>query len=1418
VTAESFDLCTCIPVRASLFRVAPDDHLLAVVVHHIAADGVSTAPLARDLMTAYTARAAGETPSWRPLPVQYADFTLWQRAALGSADDPDSGLSTQIAYWRAELDGLPPVLELPADRPRPAVASGRGATVEFAIPADLTGSIAELARRRGVSMFMVLHAAYAALLARLAGVDDVAIGTPVAGRGEQALDDLVGMFVNTLVLRTPIAADASFAELLARVREADVRAFSHADLPFERLVEELNPVRSQAHSPIVQTLLTFEQHDDTVLRLPGLTVSAYPLDNRVAQFDLAVELSEHRAARNRSPRGVLRYATDLFDRATVETFGARFARVLRAAVADPSVRVGDIELLDDAERALVLDRWNDTAAAVDPAATLVSLFEAQVARTPAAPAVTVQGHTMAHSSPDHHPHMSSYATLTYSEFAGRARQLARWLAGQGVGPGTPVALGMRRSLDLVLGIYAVTLAGGAYVPLDPDHPAERLEYVLSTARPVCVLTSGLDLDAGAARQVRIDRLDLTGYSTAALTAFDRLGSPAPGHTAYVIFTSGSTGRPKGVAVTHAAIVNRLTWMQSAYPLAADDVVLQKTPATFDVSVWEFFWPLAFGARLVVTRPDGHRDPAQLARVIVEQRVTTVHFVPSMLGVFLAEPRTGECITLRSVFASGEALSAVTAQRARELIGARVHNLYGPTEAAVDVTHHEVTDEDLVSVPIGRPVANTRLLVLDARLRPVPVGVPGELYLAGAQLAQGYVARPELTADRFVAGPFGPAGARMYRTGDLVAWQPDGELEYLGRTDFQVKLSGLRIEPGEVESALLALDAVAQAVVLVRSDERLGDQLVAYLVASGSHTIDTELVRAALSAELPAYAVPTAFVVLERFPVNASGKLDRAALPAPEFATAGYRAPATRVEATVARIVAALLGVERVGADDDFFALGGNSLIATQVAARLGAELDAEIPVRLLLEAPTVTALATRAERLAGTGAKPALTPRPRPERVPLSPAQQRMWFLNRFDPAETVHNIANAVLAGYFTAAERLDPGALRAALADVLPSYMVPTRLRQLETMPLTANGKVDRAALPRPESHARESRAPGTDLERVVCADFAEVLAAERVGLDDNFFERGGNSLLATRLAARLSAALGEQIPVLWLFGAPTPARLIAQLEQHRCGRGRVDAAAAFDVVLALRTGGTREPLFCIHPAGGVAWSFAGLAVHLDPERDVYGIQSPMLNPGEALPESIDDWARRYVREIRAVQPEGPYHLLGWSLGGVLAHAVATQLQEQGQRVAVLAMMDSSLRVEAEEATALPVADLLGGLLGEAADDGDAELDLPRLARRLARLPEPFASFGADRLGRVLSAGAGSLELIRRYRPRPYKGNLLYFTTALDDPTGAAGAASWADAADGTVHNHAVHASHWRMTSESALARIGHVLTAALADTERP
>ncbi|WP_156665587.1 amino acid adenylation domain-containing protein, partial [Rhodococcus phenolicus] len=594
-------------------------------------------------------------------------------------------------------------------------------------------------------------------------------------------------------------------------------------------------------------------------------------------------------------------------------------------------------LLGADERALVLEGWNDTSAVV-PSVTLVELFEAQVARTPDATAVVFDG-----------------VALSYGEFASRVRRLARFLVAEGVGPESLVAVGMRRSLEMLVAVYAVVEAGGAYVPVDPDQPAERVGYILETADPVVVLsTSGDGFSVSGDRSVVwVDELDVSGFSDAPLGDADRWGVVRPEGAAYVIFTSGSTGRPKGVSVSHAAIVNRLVWMQAEYGLSSVDVVLQKTPFTFDVSVWELFWPLQVGARLVVARPEGHRDPAYLVRAIVEYGVSVVHFVPSMLSVFVAEPSVVDAVSLRLVFASGEALPGSVALRLRELLpSVRVHNLYGPTEAAVDVTFHEVSDVDRVSVPIGVPVWNTQVFVLDARLVPVPVGVAGELYLAGDQLARGYVSRADLTSDRFVASPFGAAGSRMYRTGDLVRWSVSGELEYIGRTDFQVKVRGLRIELGEIESALLGVGSVAQAVVVVH-DGDLGQQLVGYVVPESGVVVDSGVVRAGLGSVLPGYMVPDALVVLDEFPLNASGKLDRKLLPAPVFQAREFRAPSTPVEEIVAGVFAGVLGVERVGADDDFFALGGNSLIATQVAARLGAALDTTVPVRLLFEAPSV---------------------------------------------------------------------------------------------------------------------------------------------------------------------------------------------------------------------------------------------------------------------------------------------------------------------------------------------------------------------------------------------------------------------------------------------------------------------------------
>ncbi|MGW0328268.1 non-ribosomal peptide synthase/polyketide synthase [Nocardia sp. NPDC003183] len=1017
------------PVRLHLLHTGTDEHVLVLVLHHIAADGWSVAPLTRDVMVAYAAHLAAAAPQWTPLPVQYADFALWQRDALGAEDDAESALSQQLTFWTTELADLPDLLSLPSDRPRPAVASGRGARQAFTVPAEIVDRLRGIGARANASLFMVLHTAFATTLAELSGQQDISIGTPVAGRGDQALDDLVGMFVNTLVLRTRIRPDATFAELLGTVRDSDLRALANADVTFDRLVEMLNPERSTARHPLFQVMLDFQNNSRTELELAGLTATELEIDTHTAKFDLHLTLRE-------TTDGLLarfEYATDLFDAQTITDFGTRFLRTLDTVTADPDVVIGDIDLLDADERISVLGAWNATEYPVDERMTLASLFAAQAERTPNATAVTLEDES-----------------LSYSGFADAVNRLARLLISIGVRPDRTVAIGMRRSIDSVVAMYAVITAGGAYVPLDPDHPAERIAQVIAAADPVCVLTrrsddldlTGVEAAGDHCAVLDLEQVDTTDYSAEPITDADRLATLTRDNAAYLIFTSGSTGTPKGVVVSHAAIVNRLVWMQDAYRLTPDDAVLQKTPATFDVSVWEFFWPLQIGARLVLARPDGHRDPAYLIRLITDERITVAHFVPSMLSVFVAvldsahadeaTTRTaGDCASLRLVFASGEALAPAPAQLLRGLTGTAVHNLYGPTEAAVDVTFHEVIDADTVTVPIGAPVHNTQVYVLDGRLRPVPVGVPGELYLAGAQLARGYAGRADLTADRFVANPFTTA-ERMYRTGDLVTWTSAGELEYLGRTDFQVKLRGLRIELGEIEAVLSGVPEITQAAVIVRDET-----LIAYLVAA--QHVDVDAVKSTLSRTLPAYMVPAAFVVLDEFPLNSSGKLDRKALPAPSFEAAVFRAPSTEVARIVAATFATVLGFpadREVGLDDDFFALGGNSLNATQVAARLGAALDTQIPVRLLFDAPTVADLADRCTVLRGTGGRLELTTRERPRRIPLSAAQRRMWFLNRYladvdGIGDAVDNIPVALrLTG------DLDLAALEAALADVVARH----------------------------------------------------------------------------------------------------------------------------------------------------------------------------------------------------------------------------------------------------------------------------------------------------------------------------------------------------------------------------------------------
>ncbi|MEV0293120.1 amino acid adenylation domain-containing protein [Nocardia sp. NPDC050710] len=1011
-----FDVAAAVPLRMGLARLADDQHVIVVVVHHIAADGASVAPMVRDLMTAYAARAAGVAPGWAPLPVQYADYTLWQREVLGDEADPRSVAAAQIAYWRTALEGLPDRLELPTDRPRPGVASGRGAVFPFEITAETHTRLAELGHDTGASLFMVVHAALAILLARLSNTDDLAIGTPVAGRGERALDDLIGMFVNTLVLRTRIDRGATFLDLLNATKETDLAAFSHAELPFERLVEVLDPVRSQAHHPLFQVALFFQNMDRAVLELPGSTAETVDFDGAVAKFDLQLTLVPREE--NGAPAGLsalFTYATDLFDESSVALFADRLDRVLTAVTADPYRSLDTIELLAPVERDRILLDWNDTRHAVG-SELLLDGYRRAVRAYPDAVAVTYEG-----------------VTLTYREFDAQVNRLARVLISRGVGAESLVGLAIRRSLDLVVGMYAIVTAGGAYVPLDPDHPAERIGHILDTAQPLCVLST--TADAGAVPDgtavVLIDTLRLDRLPVSPLQPAELLRPVLPQHVAYVIFTSGSTGRPKGVAISHAAIHNQTSWMLAEYPLGPDDVYIQKTATTFDVSLWGFFMPLRVGATLVVATPDGHRDPEYVAETIAAQRVTVTDFVPSMLTVFATHARPELLTTLRHVFAIGEALPPETVAAFAAVSDAALHNLYGPTEAAVSVTYRQADASATTTVPIGIPQWNTQVYVLDSRLRVVPAGVVGELYLAGDQLARGYVRRPDLTSDRFVANPFG-FGERMYRTGDLVVWRAEdtgsATLEYLGRTDFQVKFRGQRIELGEIETALLALPEVSQAVAVVAAGPT-GDQLVGYVVAAPGYAPDPVVLRDRIAEVLPSYMVPSTVLVLDALPLNTSGKLDRKALPAPVFETRTFTPPATALEEAVAAVFGEVLGLGQVGRDDDFFALGGNSLSATRVAARLGAALDAHVPVRLLFEVSTVAGLAGRVE-LTDAG-RPALVAGPRPDVVPLSLAQQRMWFLNQFDTDAAAYNLPVAVqLTG------ALDIDALRAAALDIVTRH----------------------------------------------------------------------------------------------------------------------------------------------------------------------------------------------------------------------------------------------------------------------------------------------------------------------------------------------------------------------------------------------
>jgi amino acid adenylation domain-containing protein len=1020
--AYCFDLSAEIPIRAWFFKLSESEHVLLLLIHHIAGDGGSMAPLARDLTTAYSARRQGHTPAWTPLPVQYADYTLWQRQWLGVESDSDSALSEQIAFWKRTLADLPEQLALPTDRARPAEASHRGDTLRFTIGPDVHRGLSALARSSHASLFMVLHAAIAVLLSQLGAGSDIPLGSPIAGRTDDALDDLVGFFVNTLVLRTDLSGNPSFRELLGRVRAADLAAYTHQDLPFERLVEIVNPVRSTSHHPLFQVMLVLQNNADAALEMPGLTVAPQALEFAHVKFDLEIDFGEDRAPDGTllGIGGLIGFATDLFDRSTIESFVQRLLRLLDAVTVNADGPIGTIDLLEAAERQQILVDWNATNYPVVEA-TLPELFEQQVRKTPDAVALVFED-----------------TTLTYAELNARANRLAHHLIADGIGPEQIVAIALPRSLDMVVALLGVLKSGAAYLPLDPEYPAERLAFMVEDARPVRLVTS-----TGTADRLPVGTvvllLDGPEVHTRLLelpandpTDQDRLRPSAGACSAYVIYTSGSTGKPKGVVVSNSSLCNYIAWALAAYPLDAGLGAPVGTSLSFDLTVTTLLVPLLAG-KAAVLLPERKELETLSGPRGTEPPYSFLSLVPAHLDYLNQFLPADECARIsRCLILGGEALNpaAVALWRAHAP-SMQVVNEYGPTETVVGCIFHELPLDVAPSgsIPIGRPIWNTQTYVLNAALQPVPVGVAGELYIGGAGLARGYLNRPGLTAGRFIANPFAENGSRLYRTGDLVRWLPEGLLDFLGRADEQVKIRGFRIELGEIEACLLRDPGVAQATVIAREDHPGHKQLVGYIVSAAGHQVDPASVRRALAEHLPDYMVPSALVVLDALPLTPNGKLDRRALPAPDFTATASRMPRTPQEEILAGLFAEVLGLKRVGIDDSFFDLGGHSLLATRLVSRIRSVLDVEIPIRALFEAPTVAELAHRLDT--GGAARMPLRALPRPDRIPLSFAQQRLWFLHQFEGPSPTYNIPLPLqLEG------PLDAVALESALNDLVTRH----------------------------------------------------------------------------------------------------------------------------------------------------------------------------------------------------------------------------------------------------------------------------------------------------------------------------------------------------------------------------------------------
>jgi amino acid adenylation domain-containing protein len=930
---EPFDLSSDVLLRAALVHLAPDEDLLLIVLHHIGSDHVSSAILFRELDELYGALSGGSEPQLAELPIQYADFARWQREQLNG-----SRLEELLEYWSERLAGAPERLDVPSDRPRPSVQSYRGKLREFAIDRELAQPLRELARRSGVSMFTLLLAAFKTLLHRYSGAEDLVVGVPASGRHHEETASLLGFFSNTLAMRTDLSGDPTFEELLQRVKATTLEAQVHQELPFERLVEALNPQRSQSHSPIFQVLFGYDVAPVQSPTLAGSELEQLPIPGwQWSRFDLSIVARE---LPDGSLRAQLEYATDLFDAATIERTIGHYKTLLSAVCRDAGQRLSRLALLTDEERHAMLVDWNATRKPYDRRC-LHELLAGQAARSPEAIAV-----------------VSEHDRLTYGQLDARSNQLAHELIDAGVEPGSLVGMCLERSVDLLVSMLAVLKAGAAYVPIDPTYPPQRQEFMLADAQAPALITQSRFLGAVDPRGARVicvegDRAQIEQRPVEPVEI-----EVDPEQRAYVIYTSGSTGRPKGVEVTHRSVANLISHMRERPGLSERDVVANLTTPAFDLSVPDWYLPLTTGARLVIVPREATLDGVELADWLARSGATFVQATPTTWQVLIDASWTGSAAL--KIVCGGEALPRALAEELQSRCASLWH-MYGPTETTVWSSILELEPGE-GPVPLGGPIANTRFYVVDANRRPVPVGIPGELLIGGDGLALGYHNRVELTAEKFVGDPFSMGSrARLYRTGDLVRRRESGTLEFLGRIDQQVKLRGFRIELGEVEAVLDSHHDVSGAVAIVREDSPGDQRLVAYVVPAGERTVDSEQLRRLCKARLPPFMVPSAFVSLDVFPVTANGKLDRSALPAPDGSRPDlertYSAPETPVEQSLASIWSEVLGVERIGLDDDFFDLGGHSLLAVKMLSRVQESFDIDLLLRSVFEHSTVRGLA-----------------------------------------------------------------------------------------------------------------------------------------------------------------------------------------------------------------------------------------------------------------------------------------------------------------------------------------------------------------------------------------------------------------------------------------------------------------------------